>query len=149
MRNRGAYSGLLLGGIGSIAGGSTARHNIALNGGIPASYAHKRNPLPPTPENARRGAAVYEANCASCHGETGLADAPQSRKLTPPPAQLGWLNKVPASRWDGFMYWTVAEGGAPFKTAMPAYKTKLTDQEIWSVIGYIQARLPKPKTASR
>jgi mono/diheme cytochrome c family protein len=149
MRNRGAYSGLLFGGIGSIAGGSTARHNVALGGRIPAPYADMRNPLPPTPENARRGAQVYEADCASCHGATGLADGPQSRGLTPQPAQLGWMNKVPASRWDAFMYWTIAEGGATFRTGMPAFKDKLSQDEIWSVIGYIQARLPPAKAAAR
>lgn len=28
---------------------------------------------------------------------------------------------------------------------MPAYKGKLTEEEIWSVTSYIQARLPPPK----
>lgn len=45
------------------------------------------------------------------------------------------------------MYWSVADGGARFKTGMPSYKGKLTEKEIWSVIGYIQARLPKARAA--
>jgi mono/diheme cytochrome c family protein len=41
------------------------------------------------------------------------------------------------------MYWTVAEGGAQFGTAMPAFKDGLSKDEIWAVIAYIQARLPQ------
>jgi mono/diheme cytochrome c family protein len=149
MRNRSGYSGMLFGGLGGLAGGSTARHNVALRGGIPEPYAQMRNPLPPTPENAQRGAQIYEAHCASCHGATGLADGPRSRRLTPQPAQLGWLNNVPASHWDAFMYWSIAEGGGNFRTSMPAFKDKLSQDRIWSVIGYIQARLPKANAANR
>ena len=45
------------------------------------------------------------------------------------------------------MYWTIAEGGAAFGTAMPAFKGTLTENDIWAVTAYIQARLPeRPKT---
>jgi mono/diheme cytochrome c family protein len=138
--------GLLFHGYNYVVGGSALRHSLGVSGQIPAAYAGLRNPLPPTPQNAQRGAAVYEARCAACHGVTGLADGPGSRTL-PPPAQLEWLNRLPASRRDPFMYWSIAEGGAQLKTAMPAFKGKLSDEEIWSVIGYIQARLPKPTAA--
>ncbi|HEX4709164.1 cytochrome c [Phenylobacterium sp.] len=132
-----------------IVGGSTLRHHLGATGQIPAPYVKLRNPLPPTPQNAQRGAAIYEANCASCHGADGLGDGPASRTLKPPPAQLAWLAKLPPSRLDPFMYWSVADGGARLKTDMPSFKGKLTDEQIWSVIGYIQARLPKAKAAAR
>ena len=41
------------------------------------------------------------------------------------------------------MYWTVAEGGAQFGSAMPAFKGTLSKGDIWAVIAYIQARLPQ------
>jgi mono/diheme cytochrome c family protein len=136
-------------GFAGMSGGSAVRHHIGVSGGIPAQYAKLRNPLPPTAENAQRGAAVYDAQCASCHGVAGLGDGPASKPLNPRPAQLGWLAHVGASHWDSFMYWTIAEGGGRFGTAMPAFKGKLSDEEIWSVIGYIQARLSVAKTAAR
>jgi mono/diheme cytochrome c family protein len=141
--------GALFQGYSYIVGGSALRHHLGVNGEIPAPYAKLHNPLPATPQNAQRGAIVYSADCASCHGDSGLGDGPASRTLTPPPAQLGWLAQLPMSRWDPFMYWSIAEGGAKFASGMPSFKGKLTDEQIWSVIGYIQARLPKAKAAAR
>ena len=40
------------------------------------------------------------------------------------------------------LYWTVAEGGAQFGTAMPAFKDVLSSDDIWAAAAYIQARLP-------
>src|SRR3990172_11215720 len=34
------------------------------------------------------GQAVYSANCATCHGESGQGDGPASVGLEPPPADL-------------------------------------------------------------
>ena len=45
--------------------------------------------------------------------------------------------------WDPFMYWSLAEGGAPFGTEMRAYKDALSKDDIWAVIAYIQAELPQ------
>jgi mono/diheme cytochrome c family protein len=134
------------GGFGYLVGGSSLRHNLGVTGKFPTAFQNLRNPLPPTPQNAQAGAMVYEAECASCHGASGVAEGPAAAKLNPTPAHLGWLARIPPDRRDGFMYWSIAEGGVPLKTDMPAYKGKLTDQQIWSVIGYIQARLPPPKT---
>jgi mono/diheme cytochrome c family protein len=136
-----------MGNWGFILGGSPLRHHLGVTGQIPAAYAKLTNQLPPTPQYAQVGAAVYDAECASCHGATGLGDGPAARTHTPPPAQLGWLVKVPPGKRDAFMYWSIADGGVRFKTAMPAFKGKLTDEKIWAVIGYIQARMPIPKTA--
>jgi len=47
------------------------------------------------------------------------------------------------ARWDPFVYWTIAEGGAQFGTAMPAFKKALSSDDIWAVTAYIQARLPQ------
>lgn len=135
----------LFGGYGYLVGGSSLRHNLGTTSKFPTAFQNLRNPLPPTPQNAQRGAAIYAAECASCHGANGVADGPQAAKLNPPPAHLGWLAQIPPNHRDGFIYWSIADGGERLKTDMPAFKGKLTDQQIWAVIGYIQARLPPPK----
>jgi mono/diheme cytochrome c family protein len=132
---------------GGMMGGSMRRNHAAMMGGVPAPYANLTNPLPHTTATVDRGAAVYTANCASCHGATGLGDGPASSNLNPRPANLAWLSRMPMIRWDPFMYWTVAEGGVPFGTAMPAFKDSLSKEDIWSAIGYIQAHLPQAKAA--
>lgn len=121
---------------------SMPRHHFAMMSGIPAPYNSLSNPLPRTRETVERGAAVYAGNCASCHGATGAGDGPVGRTLSPPPANLAWLAQMPMVQWDPFMYWTVAEGGAPFGSAMPSFKNVLSNDDIWAVIAYIQARLP-------
>jgi mono/diheme cytochrome c family protein len=120
-----------------------ARHTVAKMGGAPGRYAGLSNPLPRTRATLDHGAKVYAADCASCHGQTGWGDGPAGLKLSPPPADLAWLWRMPTSQWDGFMYWTVADGGAPLGTTMPAHKQKLSKDDAWSVIAYIQSRLPE------
>lgn len=123
--------------------GSMPRHHQAMMSGIPVPYAGLTNPLPRTRETLERGAAVYAESCASCHGPTGRGDGEAGRNLSPPPGNLAWLSQMPMAQWDPFMYWTVAEGGASFGTAMPAFKDALSSGDIWAVIAYLQARLPQ------
>ncbi|MFC3070443.1 c-type cytochrome [Phenylobacterium soli] len=140
----------MMGGYGTgsgMMGGSMARNRAAMMGGVPAPYANLRNPLPQTAETVQHGGSVYAANCASCHGVTGYGDGPAASSLNPRPANLAWLSRMPMSRWDPFMYWTVAEGGAPFGSAMPSFKQALSKDDIWSVIAYVQARLPQTATS--
>ncbi|MCB2072868.1 MAG: cytochrome c [Novosphingobium sp.] len=100
------------------------------------------NPLPRTKATLKKGEAVFTANCVSCHGTEGLGDGEAGRNLSTPPGNLAWLSDMPMGRWDPFMYWTIAEGGSQFGTAMPAYRGALTKNEIWAVTAYIQAHLP-------
>ena len=134
--------GMMGRGMGGMAG-SMPRHHQAMMSGVPAPYDGLTNPLPRTRETLDRGATVYAENCASCHGPTGRGDGEAGRDLSPPPGNLAWLSQMPMVRWDPFMYWTVAEGGAQFGTAMPAFKDTLSSDDIWAVIAYIQARLPQ------
>lgn len=122
--------------------GHAPRHRLVMESGIPDSYRSMSNPLPKRAETVERGAAVYLQNCASCHGATGRGDGPQGRQLSPRPANLAWLSRMPMVEWDPFMVWTVSEGGAPLGTAMPAFKDVLSKDDIWAVIAYIQAQLP-------
>jgi Co/Zn/Cd efflux system component len=52
--------------------------------------------------------------------------------LSPRPANLQWLSQMPMVQWDPFMYWTIAEGGAQYGNAMPAFKNKLSKDDICS-----------------
>lgn len=123
--------------------GSMPRHHLATMWGVPSPYGSFSNPLPRSHKTVKRGAAVYTENCASCHGAKGAGDGAAGRGLRPPPGDLAWLSEMPIAQWDPFMYWTVAEGGAQFGTAMPAFKEVLGKDDIWAVIAYIQARLPQ------
>lgn len=127
-------------------GVSLPRHRTAMLNGVPAPYAGMQNPLPHTRATIDRGRAVYAQNCVSCHGERGTGDGIAARELVPHPAYLALLSQMPIAQWDSFMVWTVAEGGKPFGSAMPAFRATLSKDDTWAVIAYIQAHLPrKPK----
>jgi mono/diheme cytochrome c family protein len=122
--------------------GSMARHHQFMMGGVPEPYRSLTNPLPDDAEVIVRGRAVYRDHCASCHGPSGLGDGENGRELSPRPANLAWLSRMPMMMDDSYLYWTIAEGGGAFGTPMPAQKGTLSGDEIWSVIRFIQAGLP-------
>lgn len=98
----------------------------------------------PTPEMPARepaaeasGQAVFNANCATCHGEGGRGQGPAAVGLEPPPANLT------DSQWvtgDGSMEAIVntIENGSP-GTAMIAWKGTLTEAQIDAVARYVQS----------
>jgi mono/diheme cytochrome c family protein len=43
---------------------------------------------------------------------------------------------------DQYLLWSIAEGGKPFGTAMPAFKDKLSREEIFMIVAYLRADLP-------
>jgi len=143
MRSGMMGSGMMGGGMMGSGYSSMPRMHFAMMSGVPAPYNSLSKPLPRTRETVNKGAAVYGQSCASYHEATGAGDGPVGRTLSPPPANLQWLAQMPMVQWDPFMYWTVAEGGAQFGSAMPAFKDALSKDDIWAVIAYIQARLPQ------
>ena len=127
--------------MGDDTAGSMRRHQVATIAGIPAQYRFLQNPLPQTARTQLRGADVFAQNCAACHGTMGLGNGSAGLRLRPPPANLLWSKRMPMTRWDPYLFWTIAEGGKPVGSAMPAFKSSLTTGDIWSVIAFIQHRL--------
>lgn len=111
--------------------------------GIPRPYRNMHDPLPDTAEKLQRGRMVFERNCESCHGWTGEGTGPEAFAQVPAPADLEWLARTPRDRAQPYMYWTIAEGGAAFESGMPAFKDKLGKPQIWAVIAYIRAGMPR------
>ena len=40
---------------------------------------------------------------------------------------------------DDFLYWSIAEGGAKYGTAMPAFKDSLKPDQIWAIIAALKS----------
>lgn len=122
------------------------RHWTFMHEGVPKAYAGARSPLSPTPATVSMGGKLYEENCASCHGKRGTGDGTEGRSLTPSPALLAWMIQRPVAV-DEYLLWTISDGGAAFKTAMPAFKDTLSRDEIWQVIAYMRAGFPPVEDA--
>ena len=83
-----------------------------------------------------KGSELYSSFCASCHGDGGMGDGPVATSLDPAPAPIAHTSSMLS---DGYLYWRIAEGGAPFKSTMPAWKNSLSEKDIWSIIGFMRA----------
>lgn len=76
------------------------------------------------------GADVYKQNCAACHGLPGQPPTDYAATMYPKPTELfrgKGVSDDPASE----SYWKAANGIR--LSGMPAFKTKLTDTQLWQV----------------
>ena len=81
-----------------------------------------------------RGLALYRAHCENCHGAPGVAPEPFALGMTPAPVPLVHT----ARAWPPQdVFWVVKEGIK--MTGMPAWKYRMTDEEIWSVVAFLPA----------
>ncbi len=129
--------GMGMGPGGPAGAGSMQRHRYVMQQGLDPRYAETSNPLTPDAANLTVGRTLYRQYCASCHGIAGLGDGDAGKTLQPPPANLAWSTKRPIAT-DGYLDWTIAEGGVPVQTAMPAFKGVLTERQIWQIILYLR-----------
>ncbi len=128
-------------------GGGAATQAASGGGGAaakptpPPDYAGKTNPHAGDSASATAGKQTFDSNCASCHGQGGKGDGPAAAGLEPKPANLAGEQ---ASLKDDYIFWRISEGGKvpPFSSAMPAWKGKLSDDQIWQLVTYIHTLTP-------
>ena len=120
------------------------RHREFLQAGVPLEYRNHRSPYPAAAMVTRDGGRLYRNHCLDCHGVDGLGEGDAALDLTPSPALLARMIDVQGTV-DEYLLWTISEGGAQFGTAMPAFKTTLTETQIWQIVGYMRAGFPPPE----
>jgi len=85
------------------------------------------------------GKTLFAQNCAACHGAQAHGDGPIAKTLPIPPADLTephlWMHR------DGELFWWLTHGieNPEGGLAMPAFATKLSDADRWSVIEFVRA----------
>jgi mono/diheme cytochrome c family protein len=104
---------------------------------------------PTDPAQVALGSAVYEANCASCHGarlegQANWRARKADGKLPAPPHDASghtWHHPDKLLfRITKFGPAAVASAG--YRSDMPAYQDELSDREIWAALAYIKSRWP-------
>ncbi len=81
------------------------------------------------------GKSVFKDKCTKCHGPGGLGDGPDADPEHREDMDL--TNGKRADRNpDGVVFYKVSNGRR--KPKMPAFKEELNEQQIWSVVAYVQ-----------
>jgi mono/diheme cytochrome c family protein len=109
---------------------------------VPFTARFAQNPTPDTSDTVVKGKTLFQANCALCHGPVGKGDGALAPTLFPHPVNLQL--HVPQHAPGELFYWI--SSGIP-GTSMPAWsdvdpatgKPRLSDDERWSIIRYLQA----------
>jgi mono/diheme cytochrome c family protein len=106
---------------------------------IPVS-TEQANPIAPNTESVAAGQAMFTMHCATCHGETGKGDGPLGLVLNPRPADLS-QHAVPGVHTDAQLYEWITNGFPG--SAMPAWKSRLSDTDRWNLVNFIRTLAPK------
>jgi mono/diheme cytochrome c family protein len=102
---------------------------------IPADAAQETSPISVTPQTLVAGRALFQKNCQRCHGAKGVGDGPDADPDHM--ADMDLTNPKRASRNpDGVIFYKVWNGRS--KPKMPAFKEKLSKEQVWTIIAYVQ-----------
>ena len=81
-----------------------------------------------------KGAMMFDAVCANCHGTPGRGQSLVSLSMRPRPQ---YLPAVINQFNDAELFWIVKHGVK--YSAMPAFPTQLRDDEVWTVVAFLRA----------
>jgi len=93
------------------------------------------NPLGNDRRTVLAGRDAYTGSCASCHGADGKGNGVYGQATYPPATDLTSENVREKS--DAELFW-ITQHGLSF-TGMPGFGSQYSDQDLWSVIGYLRA----------
>ena len=94
------------------------------------------SPIPYSTDAIVAGARLYAANCRACHGLHRLDGA---GLMQPPRTSARDASEHALRHRDGEHYWWIAHGIPG--TSMPAFGSRLPDDDIWNVIEYLNAQV--------
>ena len=101
-----------------------------------------KNPEAVNAETIESGRKLFQRYCASCHGAGGKGDGGMA-------LSGGTPSDLTDETWDygstdGEIFVAIRDG---VSSDMLAYKDKLTEKQIWQVVGFVRSLGPKPKTS--
>jgi mono/diheme cytochrome c family protein len=102
---------------------------------LPPDADAKKSPVQVDDKVLAAGKSVFKNKCAKCHGPGGLGDGedadPDHRE------HMDLTNPKRADRnTDGVVFYKVSNGRK--RPKMPAFKEELTEQQVWSIVAYVQ-----------
>lgn len=99
---------------------------------VPANFKTMKNPVAKGDASNKAGMALYNKNCASCHGKVGLGDGVKARALKDHPGDFSAA--AYQNQTDGEHFYKTKTG----RGEMPKYEGKLSDDDIWNIVNYMR-----------
>ena len=112
---------------GNHSGGHAGAHWMA-----PEAATAIVNPVQFDATSINRGKKAYFQYCASCHGAKADGNGAAGANLKPKPANLSVMAGMHP---DGDFAWKIKNG----RGAMPAWKSVLSDKQVWDLVNYIKS----------
>jgi mono/diheme cytochrome c family protein len=112
---------------------------------VPGAGSDARHDATAAAESVTRGKTIYLVNCAPCHGPTAEGNGPLAVDFDPPPPNLVAAGIHVAVRGIHLVIATphyssrlleesITEGSG----SMPAWKDRLTEQQIDDIVAYVR-----------
>lgn len=123
--------------MGHMEGGG--HEDMAAAHNVPEKYATMENPIEATDRSIARGAELFQATCAVCHGTTGHGDGVGAAGLDPKPANLS-EDHVQGNP-DGALFYTISKGVPG--TAMVAWESQISEEDRWNLVNFVRTIEPQ------
>jgi len=106
----------------------------ALKDKVPMDYQiMERTPIIPDQESLQNGSAIFQRQCAVCHGEQGRGDGPAAKGMNQKPANF--LDREHSAIYGpGEKFWIIGNGSG--ETGMPAF-SDLSLMDRWHLVNHI------------
>jgi molybdopterin-containing oxidoreductase family membrane subunit len=104
--------------------------SVAQTWEVPEDKAQKVSPFKFTDDSRKKGEAIFNKNCVSCHGQPTKANFSNLVPSPGDPATAKFQNQQ-----DGALFYKITTGKAP----MPEFKNILTEEERWQIISYFRS----------
>jgi mono/diheme cytochrome c family protein len=104
-----------------------------------AEAANLKNPVASSRATIEQGKALYRRHCASCHGVGGKGDGGQALSGGEPSDLTD--DKWDTGSTDGEIFVAIRDG---LSADMLAYKDRLKDNQLWTLVVYLRSLGPKP-----
>ncbi len=123
---------------------------LTLLGGVAYFYFQQSGSLivEPTSKNVQNGQLLFNKNCLVCHGPGAIGEDPSQPRggMKPDGVYLAPALNGTGHAWhhpskDLFNY--IKNGSSAPDSTMKGFKDKLTDQEIKTILQYIQSLWPE------
>ncbi len=99
---------------------------------VPAKFKTMKSAVKADDASVNAGKAIYNKNCASCHGKAGLGDGAKARGLETFPGDFSKAEFQ--NQTDGELFYKTKTG----RDEMPKYEGKIDDEGVWQVIAYMR-----------